>query len=1014
MAEEKERGEREDVSGEVPAERGGRERGAVPWTRIVRKIDDYRWEIPRDYKPGMRVPGLVFADEHMLRQIGEEQALEQVANAATLPGIVGYSLAMPDIHWGYGFPVGGVAAFDLDEGIISPGGTGYDINCLAKGSRILHQFGYQRSIEEFEQFWVTERIKCVNPHTEVRDTKINVFLKQSARAPVLKALTESRRRIEATADHPFLTPSGMVPLRDLERGARISVYPFEGILYDAPSTEGLVTKEQVSNAYPGHVNGLQQLLRVLRRKRLLPLSMDHPKLPYLIKLLGFVQGDGNVQLARTGAEVKFYGTPDDLERVRSDILALGFRPSRIFSRGRSHIIRSRYGSRRFEHMEHHTRTQSAAFAVLLKCLGATVGNKAAQDWDAPGWLDRAPRWMKRLYLAAYFGAELTSPQTVTDHPYSFYAPVLSVNKRESRLQSGWRFIEHLRTWLAEFGVESSTLTSRSENVTRDGETSIRLRLQISSRPENLIRLWSTIGFEYNRRKQFLANVAVQYLRLKTQVLGERTRSIETARALSAAGFAPRAIAARIGSRYVDRSFVARSLRNRPRSRVRIGKAFPDFWTFLRERTEGLGETGQVWDTITSIEPVAYDGPVYDFTVADPNHNFIANSFVVSNCGVRLIRTHLTEDDVRPHLDQIVDVLFHAVPSGVGATGRLKLEASRLDQALKDGARWAVAQGYGRREDLETCEAGGALPQADPAKVSPQAKSRGKAQVGTLGSGNHFLEIQVVDQIFDTVAAETLGLAPGQIVVFVHCGSRGLGHQVCTDYLRVSERANTQKYHIHLVDRQLACVPFRSPEGQDYFGAMCAAANFAWANRQLITHWVREGFARVFGRSDRDLGMDLVYDVCHNIAKVEEYEVNGKPTPVCVHRKGATRAFPAGHPEVPDRYRAIGQPVLIPGDMGRYSFIAVGTAQAMVASFGSTCHGAGRVMGRKAAVRALRGVDVADDLRQRGIVVRATDRSLLAEEASPAYKDVADVVDVCHHAGLSRRVARTRPIGVVKG
>jgi tRNA-splicing ligase RtcB len=385
-----------------------------------------------------------------------------------------------------------------------------------------------------------------------------------------------------------------------------------------------------------------------------------------------------------------------------------------------------------------------------------------------------------------------------------------------------------------------------------------------------------------------------------------------------------------------------------------------------------------------------------------------------DCGVRLIRTNLTEDETRPHLQKLVDRLFHAVPSGVGATGHVKLEASRLDHALRDGARWAVEQGYGRRDDLETCEAGGALPQADPEKVSAQAKSRGKAQVGTLGSGNHFLEVQVVDQIFDAVAAATLGLEAGQIVVFVHCGSRGLGHQVCTDYLRIAERANTQKYHIHLVDRQLACVPFRSAEGQDYFGAMCAAANFAWANRQLITHWVREAFEQVFGRSERDLGMDLVYDVAHNIAKVEEYEVDGRPVRVCVHRKGATRAFPPGHPEVPARYRSIGQPVLIPGDMGRYSFVAVGTEAAMRLTFGSTCHGAGRVMGRKAAVRALQGVDVADQLRQQGIIVRAQDRALLAEEASQAYKDVASVVDVCHHAGISRRVARTRPIGVVKG
>ncbi|MDQ7827766.1 MAG: RtcB family protein [Armatimonadota bacterium] len=385
-----------------------------------------------------------------------------------------------------------------------------------------------------------------------------------------------------------------------------------------------------------------------------------------------------------------------------------------------------------------------------------------------------------------------------------------------------------------------------------------------------------------------------------------------------------------------------------------------------------------------------------------------------DCGVRLIRTNLTEADVRPHLEALVEELFRAVPAGVGGTGRVRLDGPRMDRALGRGAQWAVAEGFGWPEDVEVIEARGALEQADPDKVSPEAKKRGRAQVGTLGSGNHFLEVQVVDQVYDARAAEVLGLFPGQVVVFIHCGSRGLGHQVCTDYLRVAERAAERQYHIRLVDRQLACVPFRSREGQDYFAAMCAAANFAWANRQLITHWAREAFAKVFGRDARELGMDLVYDVAHNIAKVEPYEVDGRRVTVCVHRKGATRAFPPGHPEVPERYRAIGQPVLVPGDMGRYSFVMVGTETAMQRSFGSTCHGAGRVLGRRAAVRQLAGVDVAARLRAQGIVVRAQDRSLLAEEAPDAYKDVASVVEVCHAAGLSRRVTRQRPIGVVKG
>ncbi len=385
-----------------------------------------------------------------------------------------------------------------------------------------------------------------------------------------------------------------------------------------------------------------------------------------------------------------------------------------------------------------------------------------------------------------------------------------------------------------------------------------------------------------------------------------------------------------------------------------------------------------------------------------------------DCGVRLLRTDLTEADVRPKLEDLVNVLFHTVPSGVGVGGHVKVGMGEIDHVLSTGARWAVGKGYGTDDDLEVTEAGGALPQADPDAVSDNAKHRGRGQIGTLGSGNHFLEVQVVDQIFDATAARAMEIeGPGQVVVFIHSGSRGLGHQVCTDYLRVAERAG-QKHGIHLVDRQLACMPLNSPEGQRYFGAMCAAANFAWANRQLITHWARESFERVFGQSWEHLGIRLVYDVAHNIAKLEEYEVDGQRRRVCVHRKGATRAFPAGHPEVPARYRHIGQPVFIPGDMGRYSFVAVGTEGAMRESFGSTCHGAGRVLGRKAAVRQLAGRDIAEELRRAGIIVRAQDRSLLAEEASAAYKDVADVVAICHAAGLSRRVARMRPIGVIKG
>jgi tRNA-splicing ligase RtcB len=386
-----------------------------------------------------------------------------------------------------------------------------------------------------------------------------------------------------------------------------------------------------------------------------------------------------------------------------------------------------------------------------------------------------------------------------------------------------------------------------------------------------------------------------------------------------------------------------------------------------------------------------------------------------NCGTRVIRTNLAEDEVRPHLRELVNQVYRDIPAGVGGAGIVRVGAGQIDDVLVKGARWALEQGYAWPEDVEAIESGGALRDADPDKVSRRAKDRGGPQLGTLGSGNHFLEVQVVQDVYDRTAADAMGVTePGQVMVFIHCGSRGLGHQTCQDYLDVMERAMT-KYGFQLPDKQLACAPINSPEGRDYLGGMTAAANFAFCNRQLITHWTREAFQRILRRDAReDLGMHVVYDVAHNIAKIERHRVNGHEMPLCVHRKGATRAFPPGHPDVPPKYQKIGQPVLVPGDMGRYSYISVGTEQAMSETWGSTCHGAGRVRSRGEAKRVLAGVDVAKRLEDQGIVVRAQSRSLLAEEASEAYKDVAHVIDVLHDAGIATKVCRMRPIGVIKG
>jgi len=385
-----------------------------------------------------------------------------------------------------------------------------------------------------------------------------------------------------------------------------------------------------------------------------------------------------------------------------------------------------------------------------------------------------------------------------------------------------------------------------------------------------------------------------------------------------------------------------------------------------------------------------------------------------NCGVRLLATRLVEDEIRHDLGVLTDSLFRNIPSGVGAHGRLRLSALELREVLMGGAEWAVRNGYGRSSDLRRIESGGRIAGAQPQEVSERALARGDDQLGTLGSGNHFLEVQRVDEIFDSATAAVFGLhRSGQITVLIHCGSRGLGHQVCDDYLRVCDRS-LARYGIVLPDRQLACVPLASPEGKAYLGAMAAAANFAFANRQVITHWVRESFEEVLHRSADEIGLDIVYDVAHNMAKIEEHVVEGARMRICVHRKGATRGFPAEHPDVPADYQRVGHPVFVPGDMGRYSYVLVGTPVALAEAFGSTPHGAGRLRSRGAAKRLLKGVDIVDALAQRGIVVRVKSRELLAEEASEAYKDVADVVRVSDGAGLTRAVVRLRPLAVVKG
>ncbi|MBR5953932.1 MAG: RtcB family protein [Methanobrevibacter sp.] len=384
-----------------------------------------------------------------------------------------------------------------------------------------------------------------------------------------------------------------------------------------------------------------------------------------------------------------------------------------------------------------------------------------------------------------------------------------------------------------------------------------------------------------------------------------------------------------------------------------------------------------------------------------------------NCGVRLIKSNLRLEDVQDHLDELVDALFKNIPSGVGSKGKVKLSREDIDNVLDYGAEWAVENGYGWDEDLEVLEENGRIKKADSSKVSDKAKKRGIPQLGSLGSGNHFLEIQVVDEVYNDEVAEVYGLEKGMIVIMVHTGSRGCGHQVCSDYLRLMDKAY-KNYKIDIADRQLACAPLDSKEAQNYLKAMYAAANYAWANRQMITHWIRESFEDVLGKSARDMDMQIVYDVAHNIAKEETHNFKGNDFEVLVHRKGATRAFGPGREEVPLKYREVGQPVLIPGTMGTASYVLHGTQTAMEETFGSTAHGAGRVLSRSKAKKDFKPEDIVNSMESNGIKIKATSKNVIAEEAPGAYKDVDSVVRVSDSTGIAKLVCKVKPLAVTKG
>ena len=936
---------------------------------ILKKITDYKWVLSKGYKPGMRVPAYFYINRKLM-EILERDAVEQAANVATMPGIQLASLVMPDVHVGYGFPIGGVAGFDVEDGVVSPGGVGFDINCLSPNSKILTEHGYWVKIEELPRN--AENLKVFDIEEGHNDSSEIAFISaRKADERAVRIHTELGRVLEGSFDHPVLTKDGYKPLGELREGDNVVIYPFEGVDYER--FEGVVLDETDFD------NCNTQIVRYLKERGLIPLRYDDPKIGTIARLLGFAFGDECLVRMGKKLTLEFYGESETLEEITNNLESLGVKASKVYSR------RNRTDNR--------IKVTARSFAVLMHKLGLPIGRKTEQAYRVPEWIRKAPLWIKRNFLAGLFGAE--GSKVI----FRGYTP-LSINLTQSKsikLESNLReFMKDVKELLTEFGIESIVYEVKSF------EGKITLRLAIVGE-ENIRKFLAKIGYEFSKEKKEVGLIALEYLKRKNSV--KRLRSKVAREIQEKTGSLKMACV--VCGEYVNERFVERTLYENPAD-VRV---FPTFEEFAKK----FGVAGGfVYDKVVKVEIVKPECDLfYDIGVMHKAHNFIANGIVVHNCGVRLIKSNLTVDDVKPKIKELIDELFVAVPSGVGSEGRLRVKDSELDEILVSGANWAIENGYGYERDLIHCEENGALKGAKPEAVSKKARERGRPQLGTLGSGNHFLEVQYVDKIFDEEAAKVMGLKEGMVTVMVHCGSRGLGHQVCSDFLVVLDRA-VKKYGINLPDRQLACAPIKSKEGEDYFGGMAASANYAWCNRQIITHWIRETFQKVFKMSEEDLGMELIYDVAHNIAKFETHKINGRKMKLCVHRKGATRAFGPGHPEIPKDYRDIGQPVLIPGSMGTPSYILVGTEKAMEETFGSTCHGSGRVLSRAAAKRKLRGDKVKAELMKEGIYVRATHGALLAEEAPEAYKRSDDVVEVVHRAGISRIVARLRPLGVAKG
>ena len=982
----------------------------------IKKISDYEWELPTSYKKGMNVPAKIIASEQLLREM-DDGVFDQITNVACLPGIQKHALCMPDGHWGYGFPIGGVAAFDVNDGIISPGGIGFDINCLTGDSKILTPWGYYKKISDldgnFEDIDVS--LFDLKNHSK-KNSKVLMFMKKRPDNKVLQIKTKCGNEITLTEDHPVYTDNGMVEAKYLKRGNNVIAHPFEGVEFQEPSDKIIVSEKDIIS----RVGNRLKLVKTLKDKGLLPLRENSKEFPILVKLLGFLTGDGwlgKYYIDKRKQDVwSFRITTDkkDLKAIQEDIKQLGYVSNYVTTKNYESVIKFESGEeRKIFGNSSQLVVNSQSLAVLLNVLGMPSGNKSRISFRIPSWLKESPKWIKRLYLGGLFGAELAAPAQRKNENYRFLEPSISQNKIVSLEKDNMLFMQDIQSLLEEFDVEVNRICKQKGVVNSCGELTSKLSLRISSKTDNLIKLWGNIGYEYCEDRKKKSMLSLAYLKMKRQFLLNSSNFVGAAKEMLAEGTTIQEILVCAKNEGVSESMIKGKIYSSSVCQ-RITSEFPTYSDFVTQVS--LPGTELIKDEIVDIDEVIHFGPVYDFTVNHEDHNFVANSIVTHNCGMRLITTNLTYKEVKPKLKPLVDHLFRTVPAGVGCKGFLDLNEKQFDEVMNTGVKWCVENGYGWESDLWKTENSGCIEQADSSKVSQKARSRGIKQLGTLGSGNHYLEIQLAksNNIFDEDTAKKFGIVKDdQVVVMVHCGSRGFGHQIATDYLKIFDK-EMPKFGITVHDRELACAPFNSDIGQDYFSAMACAANMAFSNRQVIMHRLREGFSKIFGKTPEDMEMNLVYDVAHNIAKVEKYKIDGKFRDVLVHRKGATRAFGPKQQELFPQYRSIGQPVILGGSMETGSHLLVGTQKAMDETFGSTAHGSGRTMSRHKAKKTFRGAELQKSMEKKGIYVKSVSMGGLAEEAGRAYKDINEVVDVLHNYGITKKVVGLVPVGNVKG